>query len=83
MQVSMRHSAPRIALDAPAHKVRSVLGTTLFPALLVAACILPSAQAKKADAAASAASQAEDVGPHPVLDRIRASGRIVLAHRES
>ena len=29
-----------------------------------------------------AASEA-DPGPHPVLDRIRASGRIVLAHRES
>jgi len=29
-----------------------------------------------------AASEA-DLGPHPVLDRIRASGRIVLAHRES
>jgi len=31
---------------------------------------------------ARAASEA-DLGPHPVLDRIRASGRIVLAHRES
>ena len=28
-------------------------------------------------------SQAEDAGPHPVLDRIRSTGRIVLAHRES
>jgi len=29
------------------------------------------------------ASTEADPGPHPVLDRIRASGRIVLAHRES
>jgi glutamate/aspartate transport system substrate-binding protein len=29
------------------------------------------------------AAEPDPAGPHPVLDRIRASGRIVLAHRES
>ena len=59
-------------------------GATLVSALVAATtCLLPSAQAKKADAASAAASQGDDAGPHPVLDRIRSSGRIVLAHRES
>jgi glutamate/aspartate transport system substrate-binding protein len=80
MQVSTRHRASRIALDARAQKARFVLGATLATAIVAAACLVSPAQAKKADAAAS---QPEDAGPHPVLDRIRSSGRIVLAHRES
>ncbi len=83
MQVFMRHSALRITPDAPAHKASFALGATLVPALVVAACLVSPAQAKKGEAASAAASQAEDAGPHPVLDRIRSSGRIVLAHRES
>ena len=56
----------------------------LIPALAAALFCVPSAQAKsKADAAAAAASQSADAEPHPVLDRIRTTGRIVLAHRES
>lgn len=84
MQVLPRHRAPRSASAATAHKARFARWATLVPALagvVSAALLVPSAEAKpKADAAAS---QAEDAGPHPVLDRIRSSGRIVLAHRES
>jgi ABC-type amino acid transport substrate-binding protein len=85
MQVFPRHRALRSAPDARAHKARRARWATLVPALtgvvVSAACLVPSAEAKlKSDAAAS---QGEDPEPHPVLDRIRASGRIVLAHRES
>jgi glutamate/aspartate transport system substrate-binding protein len=55
-----------------------------FHAAVLAGAFLagPSAAlAAKARPEAEAASA--DVGPHPVLDRIRSSGRIVLAHRES
>ena len=55
----------------------------LIPALAAALCLASPAHAKpKADAPASQAAEA-DAGPHPVLDRIRSTGRIVLAHRES
>ena len=74
----------RAAPDAHAHPARAALCTTLVPVLaaaVLAAGLVAPAQAKsKADAAAS---QPEDTGPHPVLDRIRSTGRIVLAHRES
>lgn len=50
-------------------------------AMSLAATLLPGAALAKTKAA-SAAGEA-DTGPHPVLDRIRASGHIVLAHRES
>jgi ABC-type amino acid transport substrate-binding protein len=68
--------------EAHAHKARFAPGALANLALGALLCLAPAAHAKKADSAASAASQA-DVGPHPVLDRIRSSGRIVLAHRES
>jgi glutamate/aspartate transport system substrate-binding protein len=56
---------------------------SLIPALAAALCLASPAHAKpKADASASQAAE-PDAGPHPVLDRIRSSGRIVLAHRES
>ena len=81
MQVLQRYRASRIAPEARAHKARFGLGATLLPALVAGVFLLPSAQAKpKPDAAAS---QPEDAAPHPVLDRIRSTGRIVLAHRES
>ena len=82
MQHFPHSSATRATPEARAHKARFARGASLITALVAALCLAPSAQAKKADSAASAASQA-DVGPHPVLDRIRSSGRIVLAHRES
>ena len=83
MQASPRYRATRHSPDAAAQKAGRAVGTTLVSVFIAAACLAPSAQAKKADAASAAASQSEDAGPHPVLDRIRSSGRIVLAHRES
>jgi glutamate/aspartate transport system substrate-binding protein len=77
MQVFPCPSAIRAPLQARAHQARSLLGVTL--AALV--CLAPAAHAKPKDAPASAAQA--DAEPHPVLDRIRASGKIVLAHRES
>jgi ABC-type amino acid transport substrate-binding protein len=55
------------------------LGTLL--AALAAGGLMPATALAKAPAAASAAEA--DAGPHPVLDRIRESGHIVIAHRES
>ena len=78
MQVFPCPSATRAPSQARAHPARSLLGVTL--AALV--CLAPAAHAKPKDAVASAAAPA-DAEPHPVLDRIRSSGRIVLAHRES
>ena len=77
MQVLPCPSATRAPLQTRAHQARRLLGVTL--AALV--CLAPAAQAKPKDAAASA--PAADAEPHPVLDRIRSSGKIVLAHRES
>ena len=82
MQVFPCPRATRAALEARAHQARGVLGVTLAPALATLLLLAPPAQAKpKAEGAA--ASAAADAEPHPVLDRIRSSGRIVLAHRES
>ena len=78
MQVFPCPSAIRAPLQARTHQVRSLLGVTL--AALV--CVALPAHAKPKDSAASAAATA-DAEPHPVLDRIRSSGKIVLAHRES
>jgi ABC-type amino acid transport substrate-binding protein len=56
----------------------------LITAVLAALALGPQAQAKpKADGGASAAEPASDAEPHPVLDRIRSTGKIVLAHRET
>jgi ABC-type amino acid transport substrate-binding protein len=79
----LSHSrATRATPEAHAHKARFTLGALSIPAVLAALCLAPPAQARnKPDAAATA--PAADVEPHPVLDRIRSSGRIVLAHRES
>jgi glutamate/aspartate transport system substrate-binding protein len=82
MQVFPCPRATRAALEARAHQARRVLGVTLAPALATLLLLAPPAQAKpKAEGAA--ASAAVDAEPHPVLDRIRSSGKIVLAHRES
>ena len=81
MQVLPRHRATPSTPDSRAHKARFALGVTLVTALVAAPSLAPAAQARpKAD---GPPSQSEDAGPHPVLDRIRSSGRIVLAHRES
>ena len=55
------------------------MGTLL--AALAAGSLMPAAALAKSPGAASAAEA--DAGPHPVLDRIRESGHIVIAHRES
>jgi ABC-type amino acid transport substrate-binding protein len=73
-------SAPRATPGAAAHKARLGVSTLLIPALAATAFLAPAAHAKARPDAASAPADAE---PHPVLDRIRSSGRIVLAHRES
>ena len=82
MQLSQLFRATRAALDAVAHKARAAQVVALIPVFIAGALLAPAAQAKKAEAAAADA-QPPDAEPHPVLDRIRASGRIVLAHRES
>jgi glutamate/aspartate transport system substrate-binding protein len=56
----------------------------LITAVLAALAFGPQAQAKpKAEAGASAAEPSADAEPHPVLDRIRSTGKIILAHRET
>ena len=81
MHLFTHSRATRATPEARAHKARFAVGATLIPAL-AALCLVPSAQAKAKPEPEAAAAPA-DVGPHPVLDRIKASGRIVLAHRES
>ena len=75
MHLFLHNSASRAIPEAAA---------ALISALAMALVVASPAQAKaRADAAATPASQAADAEPHPVLDRIRSTGRIVLAHRES
>ena len=81
MQLSQLFRATRAAHDGGAHKARTAHVAALIPVFVASVLLAPAAQAKKAEAAAEA--QPADAEPHPVLDRIRASGRIVLAHRES
>lgn len=79
-------SAARATPGARTHHARSAGAASLIPALVAVLCLAMSVQARsKTDAAPASPSAAPvaDAGPHPVLDRIRASGRIVLAHRES
>jgi ABC-type amino acid transport substrate-binding protein len=57
-------------------------GAALSLALVAALLSHPSA-ARAAKPKAADEAPVADVGPHPVLDRIRASGHIVLAHRET
>jgi len=83
MQLSLHLRATRAALDGKAHKAGAAHVAALISLCLAGALLAPAAQARKSDAASAAAPQSADAEPHPVLDRIRASGRIVLAHRES
>ena len=83
MQLSPHSRSPCASPEARAHEARFFRHAPMIPALVAALCLATPAHAKpKEDAAAEQAAEA-DVGPHPVLDRIRATGRIVLAHRES
>ena len=84
MQLFPHLRATGASPDARAHEARVVRRALLMiPALAAAMGLAAPAHAKaKPEAAASQAPEA-DAGPHPVLDRIRSSGRIVLAHRES
>jgi len=83
MQVFPCPRATRAALEARAHQARRVLGVTLAPALATLLLLAPPAHAKPKAEAGAASAAAADAEPHPVLDRIRSSGKIVLAHRES
>ena len=83
MQLSMLSRAPCATPETRAHKARFARCASSIPALVAALCLAAPARAKpKSDPAALQAVEA-DVGPHSVLDRIRSTGRIVLAHRES
>ena len=71
---------------ASSSRTRPRVQAALLTALLAALAVGPQAQAKpkaEAPAGASGAEPSADPEPHPVLDRIRSTGRIVLAHRES
>jgi glutamate/aspartate transport system substrate-binding protein len=84
MQLSPHDSATRATPEAGAYKARFAGAFSLIPALVAVLCLAPSVQARpRADVASDSATAAADAQPHPVLDRIRSSGRIVLAHRES
>ena len=72
-------SAARATPGATARKAPIFASALLIPALAATVFLAPPAQAKARPEAAAPV----DAEPHPVLDRIRASGRIVLAHRES
>ena len=84
MHLFLHNSAICASRETALRKGRFAVAATLIPAL-AALVLAGTAHAKpKADAAsASTAPAAADAEPHPVLDRIRSSGRIVLAHRES
>jgi len=82
MQLPLHSRASCASPEARRHPARAVQCAPLIPALAAALLLAGPAQAKpKADAPVAAVEV--DAGPHPVLDRIRATGRIVLAHRES
>jgi len=80
----MQDSSRRATDTTPAartHETQFARRAALVLALVVAACLVPAAEAKPDSE--NVTSQAQEAAPHPVLDRIRSSGRIVLAHRES
>ena len=83
MHLFLHNSVSPANLEAAAGPLHRVAGVLLIPALVAALAVAPSAQAKAKADATSGVPQAADAEPHPVLDRIRSSGRIVLAHRES
>ena len=83
MHLFLHNSVSPANLEAAAGPLHRVAGVLLIPALVAALAVAPSAQAKAKADATSGVPQAADAEPHPVLDRIRTTGRIVLAHRES
>ncbi len=83
MQLFPHSRASCASPEARARKARFVRCAPLIPALVAALWLAAPAQAKPKEDAAAAQAPEADPGPHPVLDRIRATGRIVLAHRES
>jgi ABC-type amino acid transport substrate-binding protein len=81
MYLSMTSSVFRSTSDAFARATRVAVGAALITSLAAGLAALPlSAQAKGKEAAAP---DADPPGPHPVLDRIKSTGHIVLAHRQS
>src|ERR1700734_2683698 len=84
MHLFLHNSAICATRETALRKGRFAAAATLIPALAAALVLAGAAHAKpKSDpASASAAPATADAEPHPVLDRIRSSGRIVLAHRE-
>jgi ABC-type amino acid transport substrate-binding protein len=69
---------------ASSFRTRPGVQAALITAVLAALALAPQAQAKPKDGGASAAAEpTADSEPHPVLDRIRSTGHIVLAHRET
>jgi ABC-type amino acid transport substrate-binding protein len=83
MHLFLHNSASRATPEAAGGPLRFAAGALLIPALAAALAVAPPAQAKSKADAASGVPQVADAEPHPVLDRIRTTGRIVLAHRES
>ncbi len=83
MQVSLHNSALRAGSEATGTPARFMAAALVIPALVAALAFAPSAHAKPKEEAAAPAATAQDAEPHPVLDRIRSTGKIVLAHRES
>jgi len=82
----MQDPARRASDTKPAartHDIRFATRAALVLALVGAVCLLPAAEAEARPNGENVPSQAQEAVPHPVLDRIRSSGRIVLAHRES
>ncbi len=83
---TMQFSTPSGTLCLPLH---TRAGPARCAAAMAAASVLaafaltPLVAAAKAPAASASAADADLGVPHPVLDRIRASGHIVLAHREA
>jgi glutamate/aspartate transport system substrate-binding protein len=78
---SLLHPDASHAVPANVFRGGRLMAAAALMSALVALAVTPADAKPKAEAAAVA--QAADPEPHPVLDRIRSSGRIVLAHRES
>jgi ABC-type amino acid transport substrate-binding protein len=79
---SMHISAFGPTLARLARSVRFAAGAALSISFVAGLATTPLVVQAKTRGDPASDAQA-DVGPHPVLDRIRTSGHIVLAHRES
>lgn len=80
MHISL-HADDIRTVERAARRARPGATASLLLAAMVVAALPGTAGAKGAASAADASTELPP-GPHPVLDRIKASGRIVLAHRE-